>query len=253
MLAYFAGHGLVKGALFMVAGILLATQAGIDEIGLRGMGKPIWPAGVAMGLAGLLLAGLPVGAMRGGSDLIEAAARDAGRPWLIAVLMFGAAGTGAAVLRAAGRIFLGLGPVAGEEESAPTEAERENANRPLWLMLAPTIVLLALVLPFGAASAGFGWQAAERFMHPDGMDVSAVAMPAPAAAWHAWASVAIALGFAAVQLFRHRLPRWLTQGAGAASQPVTAPLAVLHSGLVGDYVAWLVVGLALFTACFALG
>ncbi|MGH8229698.1 MAG: proton-conducting transporter membrane subunit [Steroidobacteraceae bacterium] len=39
MLVYFAGHGLVKGALFMLVGVALATLAGIDEIGLRGKGR----------------------------------------------------------------------------------------------------------------------------------------------------------------------------------------------------------------------
>ena len=34
LFAYLVGHGLVKGALFMIAGILLASLGGIDEIGL---------------------------------------------------------------------------------------------------------------------------------------------------------------------------------------------------------------------------
>ena len=55
MLVYLVGHGLVKASLFMVTGILLATRGGIDEIGLRGMGRGIAPAGVAMAFAGLLL------------------------------------------------------------------------------------------------------------------------------------------------------------------------------------------------------
>ena len=43
VLLYMLGHGLVKGALFMTAGILLATLGGIDELGLRGLGRQIWP------------------------------------------------------------------------------------------------------------------------------------------------------------------------------------------------------------------
>ena len=62
MLVYVVGHGLVKGALFMVAGILLATRASIDEVNLLGEGKHgIWPAGIVMGLGGLVLGGLPFG------------------------------------------------------------------------------------------------------------------------------------------------------------------------------------------------
>ena len=67
MLVYLLGHGLVKGALFMIAGVLLATCASIDEIGLRGLGRGIWPAGAAMAVGGVTLAGLPAGWMDGGS------------------------------------------------------------------------------------------------------------------------------------------------------------------------------------------
>jgi multicomponent Na+:H+ antiporter subunit D len=67
LFVYIVGHGLVKAALFMVAGILLATCGGVDEIGLRGRGRRIWPVGLAMAVAGLLLAGLPIGLLDEGS------------------------------------------------------------------------------------------------------------------------------------------------------------------------------------------
>ncbi|MGT2480126.1 complex I subunit 5 family protein [Methylobacterium oryzae CBMB20] len=144
MLVYVVGHGLVKGALFMVAGILLATQASVDEIALRGLGREIRPAGVAMALAGLLLCGLPLGVLDQGTRLVQGRWRSRGHGLALAAGVIGAAPTGAAVLRAAGRIFLGLGPDPGDEAGAPSEDEREKANRPLWLMLAPCCVLLAL-------------------------------------------------------------------------------------------------------------
>ena len=138
MLVYVVGHGLVKGALFMVAGILLATRASIDEIGLRGLGREgIWPAGIVMGLGGLVLGGLPFGITDEGFKLIDAGLSESGRGWVIYALALGAAMTGGAVLRATGRIFIGLGPDPGSEESAPTEDEQERADRPFWLMIAP--------------------------------------------------------------------------------------------------------------------
>jgi len=42
------------------------------------------------------------------------------------------------------------------------------------------------------------------------------------------------------------------QYSGAISRPLFAALDWLHSGLVGDYVAWIVAGLALFALAFAL-
>lgn len=231
MFAYMAGHGLVKGALFMVAGILLATCGGIDEIGLRGRGRAVWPAGVVMAAAGLLLAGLPIGVMDQGFAAIVAAAHESGQGWggqgwIVWVMVAAAAGTGAAVLRAAARIFLGLGPVPGEEEAAPTEAETENAGRPLWLMLVPAVALLAgasanMELPQRAAA------------------VTAAAPPVPGLGW---TCVALALLGAA----------GLLTPAGSRIKHHTAVLQALHGGVVGDYVAWLAAGVALLAMGFLL-
>src|SRR5579883_1149716 len=110
---YILGHGLVKGALFMLAGILLAICAGIDEIALRGKGRRLPLTGAAFAVAGLLLAGAPIGAADTGLAAIDHAAREAGQGWLAAVLLAGSALTGAAVLRSGGRIFLGWGPTPG--------------------------------------------------------------------------------------------------------------------------------------------
>ncbi len=127
MLVYVVGHGLVKGALFMIAGILLATQASIDEIALRGLGRGIWPAGIAMALAGLLLCGLPIGTLDQGTRLVQGALSQQGHGMALAATAIGAALTGAAVLRAAGRIFLGLGPDPGDEAGPRA---RTSARRP---------------------------------------------------------------------------------------------------------------------------
>ena len=51
MFVYLMGHGLVKGALFMVAGILLSTLGGIDEHQLRGQGAPFGPSAFSWPLA----------------------------------------------------------------------------------------------------------------------------------------------------------------------------------------------------------
>ncbi len=252
MLLYMAGHGLVKGALFMVAGILLAVCGGIDEIALRGQGARVWPAGVAMAAGGLLLAGLPAGLMDGGFRGIAAAAAAAGQGWLWLPLVACTAGTGAAVLRAAGRIFLGWGPAPSEEDCSPTDEERERNDRPLWLMLLPALVLLAGAC-VGAGGAGrIASSAATALMPPGAASGPASAQPAPVAVL-AWLSVALALLLAAFQLSRHHLPGLLARSAQRVLDPLSAALDFLHSGAVGDYLAWVVVGLALFTAAFGLG
>ena len=259
MLVYLVGHGLVKGALFMVAGILLATCGGIDEIGLRGLGRPVWPAGLAMGFGGLLLAGLPVGLMDEGFERIEAAAHASGETWVTAASVLGSALTGAAVLRVTGRVFAGLGPVAGEEERSPTAEEQERSNRPLWLMLAPTALLLLLALPAAHRAGDFAATTAAAFMHPD---AGLLAGTPPQASGPlpirpaldpalSWVAVLLAVLLAASELARDRFPRALTDGYDRVTAPMLDGLRALQSGIAGDYVAWIAVGLALFSAAFA--
>ena len=247
LLTYLAGHGLVKAALFMVAGILLATCGGVDEIGLRGLGRPIWPAGVVMAVGGLLLAGLPIGLMDDGMSALLGSAERAGHGWLAAVTVFGGAATGGAVLRAAGRIFAGLGPVAGEEGHSPTDEEQEKADRPLPLMLSCAAVPLAVVLLATHGADGLAASAAVQ------LGAAGDAAAAPRAAHLAgWASLAAAIGLAAFDLLRGHLPGPVRSAVQRVTRPVAAGLGFLHSGAVGDYVAWLVVGLALLTVGFAL-
>jgi multicomponent Na+:H+ antiporter subunit D len=263
LFVYLVGHGLVKAALFMIAGILLATSGGIDEIGLRGLGRPIWPVGIAMGLGGLLLAGLPVGLMDEGSKRIAGAAREGGQAWLILPIIIGASLTGGAVLRVTGRVFIGLGAVAGEEESAPTEEEQEKADRPVWLMMLPTAALILLSLIGAHAAGGFASRAAAAFMQPDAAAILAHAQPqsvqsAPQTPgdlvpWLPWVSVAIALLIAGFDLSRRSLPKGLVAGVNTATAPILSTLQAIHSGLIGDYVTWLVVGVALFSIVCAIG
>ncbi len=261
-LVYLVGHGLVKASLFMGAGILLASLGGADEIGLRGAGRRIWPAGVAIGFGGLLLAGLPLGVMDVGLERIwHAACADGCWPAQIAIVL-GLVCTGAAVLRVTGRVFAGLGPVPGEEERSPTEQEREDADRPLWLMLLPVAVLLVLSVPLRHEADRLGWLAAEALMAPQtdailGLGALHAIVPPP---WSAapssvlpWLATAAAILLAALELFWHQLPRGLSRGFDRGVGPVLRGLSALQSGKVADYVLWLAAGLALFGVAASFG
>lgn len=250
LVVYFVGHGLVKGTLFMLVGILLATKASVDELALKGLGRDVWPAGIAMALAGLLLGGAPWGVLDNGAQLIHAAGERALGGWATGAILLGTALTGAAVLRAAGRIFLGLGPDSGEQANAPTQQEREKADRPLWLMLAPCIVMLAAaLLPSDLAAPAIA--KAVRLLAPSlkgSPQPSALASLSPAPAW---ASVILGLTIASLHLFRERLPRRWVGGVDAVAKPLFSGLKVAHSGLIGDYVMLIVAGLACFSIALA--
>ena len=251
LMVYVVGHGLVKAALFMLVGVLLATRASVDELDLRGLGPGLFPAGLLTAMAALLLGGAPLGILHGGADLVSLAAPEGSGPLIHAAVLIGTALTGAAVLRAAGRIYLGLGPDPGDEAEAPSDEEQEKADRPLWLMLAPTVVLLgfAVLVPAEAAQHLAGrW--VPQF---DGIP-GAVAWP-ETTTWTAiepWLAVLGTIGTAAFALFRQDLPRPLPRMADLVVGPLEAALGKIHSGIVNDYVVWIVLGFALLAGSAAL-
>jgi multicomponent Na+:H+ antiporter subunit D len=233
-LLYFVGHGLVKGTLFMVAGILLARFNSIDELELYGKGKRVWPAGVVMILAGLLLGGLPWGILHEATDSVH----KAGHGLAPAVAMVaGTALTGAAVVRAGLRIFLRLSGVPGVELTAPTEREREQQDRPLWLMLLPCAALLAIaLLPPGLVEA-FTHRAATGL-------VNAASTPPGGGTLIAGITFALTVLIPAVSLLRRRATRQLARLASKIERMPFRALQSLHSGRITDYVVWMMVGLA---------
>ena len=187
--------------------------------------------------------------MDAGTQLIGSALTP--RPLVRAALAAGTGFTRGGRAACRGSRVRGPGPRAGEEERSPTEQEREQADRPVWLMFAPVLVLLGLAIAptawvgmrAGVAAAGF-LRASER--------AAPVASATHSADAAAWASLALACAVAGFDLFRHRLPRPLLAALDGASVPVAGLLLRLHSGLVGDYVAWIAAGLALLAASLAL-
>jgi multicomponent Na+:H+ antiporter subunit D len=262
---YVMGHGLVKGALFMVGGILLAACAGIDEISLRGSGRAFPVTAVCYALGGLLLAGLPVGLEHQGRELMDAAAEAAGYAYLPPILSATSGLTGAGVLRGAGRIFLGLGPEPGEEGESPSEEEREKQDRPVWLMLLPigAMLIAELVLqvfPTEAAvcsaAASFTATAPLAATVLDSAAWAHPSVPPETSHMHIIGPIiglSVALGFAGLELARDKFPRYLVRVADLGLGWIFAGLDRLHNGVVGDYVAWLIVGLLVFGGVLAIG
>jgi multicomponent Na+:H+ antiporter subunit D len=259
---YVAGHGMVKAALFVLVGVLLHRRATVDEERLRGQGRGLWLTGALFALGGLGLAGLPPFGTSLGKSLIEEAGHHyAWLPWL-----FGFAGvlTGGAVLRAAGRVFLGWGPDEvdsygstpypqwGEEQRETTSA----FDRTPAVLVIPALLLLGSGLAIGlvprgaehaeVAAAAFRDRGAYDSAVLDGTDRPTPATPhppAPTGAWYGLATAGGAAALAAASLLRTRL----SSRQRNRLRPVLAPVLALraaHTGHVGDYVMWFTVGLA---------
>ncbi|HTD37627.1 MAG TPA: proton-conducting transporter membrane subunit, partial [Candidatus Limnocylindrales bacterium] len=260
MVVYVLGHGLTKGGLFLCSGILLNRLGTVDVDVLRGKLRTKPWGSVAIFLGALALAGTPPFGTFLGSSLIAHAADEIGLGWLPWVLLVAAALTGGAVLNALGRMAFGWGPPPDPRAKTPAHESPEasaggDRGFPLMMYACSAFLIVcacAIGLVPGAASAALG--AGERFVDRAGqlaivlkeMPGAALAMPPAEPIATSLASGflagALALAFAAIALFAHRLP----SGAGAmrALESALVPLRRIHDGVVTDYVAWLAAGTA---------
>lgn len=120
-------------------------------------------------------------------------------------------------------------------------------------MLLPALALLAGSCVGTAGAERIASSVAVVFLPPGAAAGPASKQPAAPVALLAWLSVASALLLAAWQPSRQHLPGLLVRNAQRVLDPLSAGLDFLHSGAVGDYIAWVVVGLTLLTAAFGLG
>jgi multicomponent Na+:H+ antiporter subunit D len=264
---YLLGHAGVKGALFLVAGTILNRYGSVDEITLHGRGRDARVMPWLFVLGGLALSGLPPFGTALGKAIGEESLSTAGY-WFGPVLFVAVSAlTGGAVLRAGARIYFGLGPVPRDDSSDETTGDEEEPEtsslphvRPT--MLLPILVLLAGSLALGAVPSlarGVSRAAAE-FVDRSGyvsaaLNGATAGLPEalPEAGWTTTGvllgllSALLAVGVAAVALWAPRVPD-LVRTATLPLRPVLTGLRRVHSGHVGDYVAWLFVGIAAFTA-----
>lgn len=254
-LLYMLGHGMVKAGLFMAAGMLAAELDSVDEFQLYGRARDFPVLACGFFVAGLCLAGFPIGVMGTGAETVEGATKLMGKDWLGPIMIISSATTGGAVLRAGVRIFLGKGELPAGRAPIPDESER--GDRPWLLMLMPLLVLVFANLTAAMPLENMVRTAASTFVHmPDwdalsGAHVYAspdVPGAARGAAWFGWLAVSLAIAIAAVQLFAAKL---LTQRVLWPANISIKALRALHAGRVGDQVAWLAAGLAMLTVGIA--
>jgi multicomponent Na+:H+ antiporter subunit D len=263
---YLVADGLVKGALFISVGIVDHHLRDTDELRLAGRGRHLpWTA--ALLVAGALgLAGVPPFGTFLGKALMEEAALEAGQPWLIALFVTVAALTSAALLRATGRVFLGLGPA---REAAARRGPDESAVRHPHAhptQVAPAVALLAGAVALGlwpgltAAAEGAAGRFTDRpayaaaVLGGDAAEAPAAHPAVPLAAPARWAvlSAVLGLALALAALRPDRLPAGPRDRLARAAAPAVAALRQIHAVQIGDSVTWLVVGMAAFGALLAL-
>jgi multicomponent Na+:H+ antiporter subunit D len=258
---YVVGHALVKAALFFCTGIVLHRLGSVDETRLHGRGRPLRATGVVYIAAGLGLADLPPFATFLGKGWTDSAAAG----WTVAVLLGCAILTGAAVLRAGLGVFYGLGDPPGEDrqqagETAEEtgETDRDRQRTPLTMIVPPAVLTCAAIAvgvlgwtglgpAVEAAAVRFEDSAAYNATVMQGAHVSHPVAPVPAAPADVTAaaltigliSAAGAVLLALLMLYRRRLPWRIRLGERGV-----ALAEGFQSGVVNDYVTWIVLGLA---------
>ena len=268
---YVIGDGFVKAALFLAVGILVRRLGDGDELRLRGRGAAAPIAAIVMFGGAFLVAGLPpFGSFLGWSLLVRAAG-DVGYGWLPPVLALGAVATGGTLLRASARIFLGWGDehdplLSAEPPESEEEPEERGSRFSPPLLFAPALALLLVGAAFSfvpsLAEHATAWaqRIEDRPVHAAEVlagKVPPATAPVPVHAGalpyvYSVASWVLALGLALFGLYRQRLPSLLRRRAGRLLDPPVAVLKSLHSGIVGDYVAWATFGAAALGGLLAL-
>jgi multicomponent Na+:H+ antiporter subunit D len=293
------GDGMAKAAMFFGVGALQHRRSSVDELKLKGRGAGLPVAGVVVVLGALVAADLPPFVASTGKDLLVEAADRLGQGWIELVVAFCVIVSSGAVLRAAGRIWLNVGPRVersgvpaasddrgdpgdrgdprdpgdpGERgdprdpgdpgsESARRDTERHRRRSPL-IMLTPPVVLLALALALGllpgvaeraaGAAASFASRSAYEAAVIRGRTLHA---PHPIVPSPTITDLLTNLGEAAGALAIAALALWQTRWMDAARTTTVSAvkwLREIHTGHIGDQIAWLIAGLALLTGATGL-
>jgi multicomponent Na+:H+ antiporter subunit D len=263
---YVLGHALVKAALFLCVGIVLHRLGSVNEPWLHGRGRRLPVTGAVFTLAAFGLADLPPFTTYLGKGWLEDSATSRGMVWITVVFIACSVLVGGAVLRVAGGVFYGLGDppsetleMARESSEETSETNQGKQRTPLSMIVPPTVLAaVAAVLSFLPRLGPAVEAAAIRFQDQAGYNaavLSGTPLSHPAAllpAEHAGvtaadvltglASAAGAVLLAYLALYWRRLPllrRGFEPGTG-----LVRPIRRFQSGVVNDYITWIVVGVA---------
>ena len=261
---YVLGHGLVKAALFLCTGIVLHRLGSVNETWLHGRGRSLPVTGVVFTAAALGLADLPPFATYLGKGWIEDTGAAHHGVWVAAVLVACSALVGGAVLRVAGGVFYGLGDpppedreTAREASEEKTETEHGGQRTPLTMIVPPAVLVVAAVaalLPhLGPAvqhaavrfqdQAGYGNAVlfGQPVTHPAALYPAESTQVTLADVLSGGGSAVGALILAGLALYRRRIP--VLRRGPEPDLLLAGPIRRFQSGVVNDYVTWIVIGL----------
>lgn len=255
---YMLGHAGAKSGLFLCAGIVLHRCQSVNELDLKGKTSNL-PFTILLLICGAAaLAGTPLSGIAAGDSMIHSAAARLHYGWIAWISFISGLLTSAAVFRFAARTYVNLGP---DTPNRPEEIQKttEQPDTNQGHQSTPAVMFVpAALLTFGglflAITPGIAQvlaSIAQRFEDHQGYIRRVLdAAPSPGGAAAAiphealpmdLITVAAAVAFTLIYLLwkpgRHSV---------RALARIVRTVRDAHSGHVGDYVAWLVFGIAGF-------
>jgi multicomponent Na+:H+ antiporter subunit D len=264
---YIVGQGFTKAALFMLVGVLLHRFGTVDEFALHGRGRKLRVTGLLLCVGGVSLSTLPGMTTFFGKSLLDSSSLKAGYAWLPTVFLMSSILTGGAVLRATGRVFLGLGAAEREDdvdlarvaEEDEDEAQTSRGWTPPLMLIVPALLLLAAIViglipgaipGIETAAAHLGDHAAyARWVLSDVAPHYAPVEHSHVEAFdylYGAGGTVGALALAGLTLLAPTLHRRVPHALIMPARGALSTLRRLHSGHIGDYIAWWTAGAAMF-------
>jgi multicomponent Na+:H+ antiporter subunit D len=219
--------------------------------------------GILFTLSGLMLAGLPLNAAHDGKSMILEGVRASGGGWtpalasaLASALTAASVLSGAAVLLAAGRVFRGRGAEPDDRGAAPS-----RASLAAMAAIAAALLVASALAALPELAAGIARGAHTFVRTADYARTVLDEMPfaaAPPAARDEWGldlqdflAPATAVALAAIVMGRRELP-WPLRRAIGLVLGGAAKLHRLHTGHIGDSIAWMIAGVCVMGAWTAI-
>jgi multicomponent Na+:H+ antiporter subunit D len=250
---------MVKAALFICAGILLHRFQSVDEFELQGHCRRMPWTGIVMFAAAIGLSGVPPFCNFFGEAKIDEELERHGLAWLTIVIALSGVLTAGAVLRIVARVFLGLGERDGGGAGGPKipmnrETQGPKRRTPVTMFL-PALVLLSLsiiiALPGQLRSSietlSLHMTDAEAYRAlvlqgvPSGFGMRATPSTNFPSFWRELATGLCAMLLAWAGLYPSVLGRMAN-----ALKALIHPIRIIHTGRIGDYLAWFVFGVAAY-------
>lgn len=263
---YIFAHGFLKGSLFMCSGVLLHHFRSVDELDLQGKGKKIPFIGFLFFIGIIGLAGLPAFGVFTAKNMIEASMDLKVVGVASFLILFESIVTTGAFARVFGRVFLGWGMqqknnlVTENNEEQETQATKKTTPIVMGipivlLLLAPVVLNYLYFFNNTLSTAANEFQNRIWYYAVVYNETLPVTQPVNYSGnlknyIFEFTGILIALFIGFLNIFKHFIPFKIRKITDTINMPFITILKSLQSGLIGDYLSWIIFGTTIIGLAF---